>query len=146
VVLNRFVASLHHVVSVAVGNAHSCALFSNGQISCWGSNDFGQLGDGTRTDSATPRAVGGIATAVALSTTADHNCALLAGGAVLCWGRNDFGQAAGTLGGDKLVATPVAGIAAWRCGRRHDGLATQLHPDRQRSRAVLGPQRERPAR
>ncbi|MCW5838099.1 MAG: hypothetical protein KIS78_37255, partial [Labilithrix sp.] len=45
---------LRDVVKVAHGGAHACALLANGQVHCWGSNDSGQLGDGTTIARSTP--------------------------------------------------------------------------------------------
>ena len=44
--------------SVAIGNAHTCALLSNGQVRCWGRDNLGQLGNGTVLSTA-PDYVGG---------------------------------------------------------------------------------------
>lgn len=44
-------------VSLAGGAAHTCALTREGRAYCWGGNDLGQLGDGTRTNRAAPSPV-----------------------------------------------------------------------------------------
>ena len=42
------------VVLVDVGWAHMCAITEDGGLVCWGNNSYGQLGDGTNTDSPVP--------------------------------------------------------------------------------------------
>ena len=48
-------------VSVSSGSPdvgpHACALHQDGSVSCWGGNELGQLGDGTRDNGLTPRRV-----------------------------------------------------------------------------------------
>lgn len=67
------------------------------QVRCWGSGQFGQLGQGSVANigddevpaDAEALFLGGGATSVALGGA--HGCALTAGG-LRCWGRNDSGQ------------------------------------------------------
>jgi alpha-tubulin suppressor-like RCC1 family protein/murein DD-endopeptidase MepM/ murein hydrolase activator NlpD len=48
-----------NVVAIAAGQWHNCALEVGGSIKCWGSNTFGELGDGTTTDRHIPVSVVG---------------------------------------------------------------------------------------
>jgi alpha-tubulin suppressor-like RCC1 family protein len=48
------VVGLSGVTSVAAGITHTCALRADGSIWCWGSNTFGQLGNGTTEDGLVP--------------------------------------------------------------------------------------------
>jgi alpha-tubulin suppressor-like RCC1 family protein len=99
--------------SVSAGTL-TCGLTPSGAAYCWGVQAFGELGNGTTTSnahsaevsSATPVAVSGGLTFVALSAGRFSACGVVASGAAYCWGRNDWGQ----LGNGTTTnsATPVA--------------------------------------
>jgi alpha-tubulin suppressor-like RCC1 family protein len=82
---------------VSVGTSHSCAIvkdsFSavNTKVKCWGNNGYGQLGNGTTTNSSVPTEVIGLIHATYVSVGNDHTCANNLG-VVYCWGFNNFGQ------------------------------------------------------
>jgi alpha-tubulin suppressor-like RCC1 family protein len=46
-----------HVAANGYGS-HNCAVTRRGNLYCWGSNVFGQLGDGTTTSRDTPARIG----------------------------------------------------------------------------------------
>jgi alpha-tubulin suppressor-like RCC1 family protein len=81
--------------AVRAGYVSSCGLTTTDQPYCWGSNESGQIGDGSDGESPayeTPQAVVGGHTFVALDLLSSHACALTADGQAYCWGRNDDGQ------------------------------------------------------
>ena len=82
---------------VANGADHSCAILDNGDLKCWGSDQYGQLGDGgTNTDTNAPSStaidLGTGRTAVAISAGGQHTCAILDNGDLKCWGYDYYGQ------------------------------------------------------
>ena len=86
-----------------------CALLGSGAVDCWGSDEVGQLGNGTVTvpdgsgDSLgfdTPQGVPGVSGALALASDGYGYCALLSSGGIDCWGSNGNGDLGnGTIGG-----------------------------------------------
>src|SRR5438445_9399216 len=76
---------------VVSGGIHSCAVLGDQTVRCWGSNGYGQLGNGTTTDSSVPVTVTGM-TGVQVIAAGEHHTCVVAAGAVSCWGRNDSGQ------------------------------------------------------
>ncbi|WP_345519682.1 cutinase family protein [Nocardioides conyzicola] len=77
--------------SVSAGGQDSCATDGGGHASCWGANQFGQLGDGTTTGRSTPAPVKGTGWG-SISTSGATTCAVKTNGTLWCWGLNNFGQ------------------------------------------------------
>ncbi|HEY5934501.1 MAG TPA: hypothetical protein VIU61_07700 [Kofleriaceae bacterium] len=74
------------IVEIAAGRVHACARRASGAVVCWGTNERGQLGDGTTDSRGTPVAVTGIEDAIAISVGWHHSCAIRKSGGVWCWG------------------------------------------------------------
>jgi alpha-tubulin suppressor-like RCC1 family protein len=81
---------------VSTGRDYGCALLVTGAVKCWGANTFGQLGDGTTTDSAVPTQVTGLTGGVrdlSASFNMTHTCAVLESGDLTCWGAGIYASA-----------------------------------------------------
>lgn len=90
-------------ISVGAGYDHSCAVLESGAVKCWGANGYGQLGNGTDTDSPTPVTVSLGTKAVSLAATTYSTCAIVQGGDVACWGYGGYGQLGNGSSSDQWV-------------------------------------------
>jgi alpha-tubulin suppressor-like RCC1 family protein len=89
--------------------SHSCGVTTDDRAYCWGSNDRGQLGDGTTTTRLKPVVVAGGIRFVGVSPGDDHTCGVTTGSAAYCWGYNYSGQLGdGSPLGDGEHLSPVA--------------------------------------
>jgi alpha-tubulin suppressor-like RCC1 family protein len=109
-------------ISASTGNNHRCAILNNSDTVCWGSNNWGQLGDGTAcyvsggegyelpgyntgicSDSPGDGDDSGKFTpvivqfpdnksAISISTGNQFTCAVMTDNSLYCWGKNDLLQ------------------------------------------------------
>lgn len=100
------------LLSLSAGSEMTCAVLVGGTVKCWGRNNAGQLGNGTKTTDPTvkPVAVPGITDAIAVSAGVEYACALRAGGTVVCWGSGASGVLGNGTTDDKLAPTPVSNL------------------------------------
>ncbi|MBL8720400.1 MAG: hypothetical protein JNL79_30725 [Myxococcales bacterium] len=100
------------VRSLSAGSEMTCAALADGTVRCWGRNNVGQLGNGTKTFDPVvrPVQVTGLTDAVAVSAGVEYACALRAGGTVVCWGGNALGVLGNGTTTDSLTPTPVTGL------------------------------------
>lgn len=82
--------------SISVGAEHICGIASNAKVYCWGSNQKGQLGNGTNSNSTNPVAIqyGEIpagSNILSVAAGGDHTCALASNAKVYCWGGGQYG-------------------------------------------------------
>ncbi len=117
------VQNISSATVVSTGSNHACTI-ENGATKCWGENQFGQLGNNTKTKSASPVPVEGLHSGVSsLCTGKDFSCAVQ-NGAAKCWGYNGFwGQLGNNSTTESLVPVPVeglsSGVTAISCGSSH---------------------------
>jgi alpha-tubulin suppressor-like RCC1 family protein len=98
------------VVGLSAGGKHACAVLEDGAVQCWGANEYGQLGDGTTTDSRVPALVQGLPPAAEVRAGATHTCARLKNKTVACWGDNRAHQLVNGTSKPSARPLPVQGL------------------------------------
>lgn len=104
------VCGLDNIKSVTAGVSHSVALKADGTVWAWGSNDKGQLGDGTFLKRDLPARIAGLSNVEAVAAGNNHVLALRRDGSVWGWGSNNLGQLAGIALESSATPLPIAGL------------------------------------
>ena len=102
---------------VGGGYYFACGVVSNGQLRCWGYNNYGQLGNGSTTTSLVPVVVRGSdgAPLSGVSEVAGGTgfvCATKTNGTVWCWGYNGDGRLGIGNNTDTGIPSQVSGITS----------------------------------
>ena len=89
---------------------HSLLLLADGTVEAWGSNDVGQLGEGTTLTGMERVKVQGLTEVVAISAGAYHSLAARRDGSVWAWGNNFSGQLGRGTASATGLPQPVPGL------------------------------------
>ena len=140
------------VKAITTGYLHSCALLTGGTVLCWGSDQSGQLGDGTTGEGTwstrvVPVAVrngtdtGKLTHVTSISASQYHTCAVRKDHTAWCWGYDASGELGDGLRGDAVLhlhplpvqvrngSHALSGVTAisagvnFTCARRSDATA-----------------------
>lgn len=95
---------------MSTGTTHTCGVTTDNRLFCWGSNNEGQLGDGTTIRRLAPVPVAGSRSYRQVSAGYDFTCALTTGDRAFCWGTNS-GDGGGQLGDGTLVNRRLKPVA-----------------------------------
>jgi alpha-tubulin suppressor-like RCC1 family protein len=105
---------------VAAGPKHTCAIRNNNVLFCWGSNAFGQMGNGIASADA-PNMIPAepnnetqddiIKDAIRVAVGGNHTCIVKVDQNVDCWGDNSSGQVGGSGTDPVTTAQRVDGLS-----------------------------------
>jgi alpha-tubulin suppressor-like RCC1 family protein len=99
------------VPQIKAGDYHTVALMSDGTVRTWGYNEYGQLGDGTISNSSAPLTVTGLGGAVtAIAAGSNHTVTLMSDGSVKTWGDNNSGQLGNNCNINSSTPVSVTGL------------------------------------
>jgi alpha-tubulin suppressor-like RCC1 family protein len=119
---------------VSAGGAHTLAIKTDGTLWAWGSNSFGQVGDGTNASRSTPRQVGTATNwkQVSAAVGNNHSLAITNSGTLWAWGNNSNGQIGDNTAGLTSRSTPrqVGTATNWKkCARADSSSSIAIKTD-----------------
>jgi len=100
---------------VSAGGIHTCAINTGKSLYCWGSNGFGQIGDGTIIlPRPSPTKIGASGVWASVAAGLYHTCAITTDKSLYCWGDNEAGQVGdGTTNTERLSPTQIGASGIW---------------------------------
>jgi len=111
---------------IAAGSNHSMLISQTGQVWSWGRNSYGQLGNGTTTNSYTPvlsSAVTDWNSLIMISAGKSHSLALKSDGSLWSWGYNYYGQLGHGNTSSLMVPTKLLNLKLCQDDTESDGMS-----------------------
>jgi alpha-tubulin suppressor-like RCC1 family protein len=106
----RQVPGLSGITEIAMGEDNGYAVAANGSLWAWGDNSYGQLGNGTTTESVSPVQVPGLTGIVNVAAGDNFALALRQDGTVWAWGNNNGGNLGDGTTNSRLSPEQVPGL------------------------------------
>lgn len=105
------VAGEAEFVGLSVGNNHSCGVTAAGEVSCWGFNSDGEVGNGQPwLHQSIPAAIPNLDDATAVAAGNGLTCVLRDEGDVACLGYNAYGQVGDGTTESRVAPTNVVDL------------------------------------
>jgi len=100
---------------VSAGASHTCGVsYPEQRVYCWGINENGQLGDGTKTLRTAPVRVVGDYRFYQVTAGNNHTCGITLANELFCWGANELGQIGDSTKTLRLRPVQVSPARRWR--------------------------------
>jgi|GEM_PF-1769334 len=96
---------MNEMLEISAGNFYNCGITAINELFCWGSNRYGQLGDGSLLDSSIPKSIGSGFVQVSAGTF--HACAIDTADELFCWGLNNNRQLGDGTTANSLVPISI---------------------------------------
>jgi alpha-tubulin suppressor-like RCC1 family protein len=102
--------------SIAAGSDYTVAVRTDGTLWAWGSNSYGQFGEGTTSDylQGTPMQVGTATNWQSVAAGGQHAVAIRSGGMLWAWGLNSSGQLGDGTTTNHLPPAQIGNAANWQ--------------------------------
>lgn len=104
------IPGITNAIALSTGTAHACAKLLDGRVLCWGSNEYGQLGTGTRVEQSGPVQIGGVRNALIVASGGLFTCVLHNHSRIRCWGYGGYGQFGNGRSPFERWPSPVYGL------------------------------------
>ncbi len=104
------VEGLSGIAQIYAGYNHNVAIDGNGNAWAWGSNDLGELGDGTNVSQCTPIRIAALSGAKDVALGSSYTIALYGDGTVKAWGENYGGWLGDGTTTQKISPVAVKGV------------------------------------
>src|SRR5438132_1616694 len=108
--VNCILPTISYAQKIASAGYHSLAVCTDSSVRAWGLNDYGQLGNGTNTDSNLPIPVSFLTGIIAIAGGGDQSVALKNDGTLWTWGLNLYGQLGNGTKTDSNIPVQVSSL------------------------------------